>query len=245
MNENLLFVKLPFLCSIREERRNQILQYFKTAPDWLADHLAVEHMLPRTVFIREGCPADYVYLIAEGIVKATDYRVIGTEFDFIHFDRVYAMGGMEVLMHLEKYRTTLTTVTSCNMIRIPREAFERWLLQDLAALKNESGLVCEYLLEQGRMARAYLFLQGADRIAMQLVNKYEKYATSGIYCISANRQAIANETGLTLKTTIRSIRKLSDEGLITLQERTITVNEEQYRKLKAHIDDIIDSRDEL
>ena len=152
MNTILLYERLPFLPSIRQERREQILEYFKTAPDWLADFFKVEYLPARTVFVREGYPADYVYLIADGIVKATDYRVLGTEFDFILFDKVYALGGMEVLMRMPKYRTTLTTATNCNIVRIPRAQYESWLLNDLEALKHESGLTCEYLLEQARLA---------------------------------------------------------------------------------------------
>ena len=53
MNTILLYEKLPFLPSIREERREQILEYFKTAPDWLADFFKVEYLPARTVFVRE------------------------------------------------------------------------------------------------------------------------------------------------------------------------------------------------
>ena len=155
------------------------------------------------------------------------------------------MGGMEVLMRLPKYRTTLTTATNCNMVRIPRAQYEQWLLNDLEALKHESGLACEYLLEQARLARAYLFLQGADRLAMLLVSKYEKYAKGGVYYARSNRQGLANEAGLSLKTTTRSIKRLTEENLITLYEHSLSVNEEQYLQLKAKIDAIIDSKDTL
>ena len=243
MNEKLLLEKLPFLPYIQAERKRQIIEYFKTAPDWLADQFHIECLSSRKVFIREGACADQVYLIADGIVKATDYRVIGTEFDFFHFDKVYAMGGMEVLMHQPKYQTTLTTVTTCNMIRIPRQYFEKWIMSDLEALQHESELVCEYLLGQSRLSRAYLLLNGADRLAMLLVTKYEKYAKSGVYRARANRQSLANETGQGLKTITRAVKKLNDEGLITLPERYVSVNEEQYLRLKAYIDKIIDSKD--
>lgn len=245
MNTILLYEKLPFLPSIREERRAQLLQYFKTAPDWLADYFKIEYLPARTIFVREGAAADYVYLIADGIVKATDYRVLGTEFDFIQFDKVYAMGGMEVLMGMHKYRTTLTTTTNCHIVRIPRVQYEQWLLHDLEAFKHESGLTCEYLLEQARIARAYLFLQGADRLAMLLMSKYERYAKAGIYYARSNRQSLANEAALSLKTTTRSIKRLTEEGLITLYEHSLSVNEAQYLKMKAKIDKIIDSKDTL
>ena len=240
MNPDLLYAKLPFLYSIRKERCQMILKYFETAPDWLADYFKIEYLPPNTVFISEGASASYVYLIADGIVKATDYRILGIEFDFMHFDKVYAFGGMEVLMKLPEYRTTLTTVTDCNIVRIPRDQYEKWLLYDLEAMKIESHLACEYLLEQARLARAYLFLQGADRLAMLLVTKYEKYAKDGVYYARSNRRSLANEAGLSIKTTSRSIKQLADDGLITPYERALSVTKEQYLRLKERIGKIMD-----
>ena len=131
MKEEILFDKLPFLDAIQPDRRQQILKYFRTAPDSLADHLIIENLVPNRVFVREGAPVEYVYLIATGIIKATDYRVFGTEFDFIRFDKAYAMGAMEVLMKLSNFLTTLTTVTKCTIIKIPIEPYSRWLLSDV------------------------------------------------------------------------------------------------------------------
>ena len=240
MNIELLYSKLPFLGSIHEERRNMIMEYFKTAPDWLADFFTIEYLPARTVFIREGYPANYIYLVAEGIVKATEYRIMGIEFDFIRFDKVYAFGGMEVLMHLPLYRTTLTTVTDCDIVRIPRDKYEQWLFNDIEAIKIESSLTCEYLLEQARLARAYLFLEGVDRLAILLVRKYEKYSKNGIYYTRSNRRDLANEAGLSVKTTSRCIKQLTDKNLITLYEHSLSVNNEQYLRLKEQISHIID-----
>lgn len=245
MTEALLYERLPFLQSLREPRRRQILDYFKTAPDSLADHFKAEFLPANTVFIREDSPAKYIYLIADGIVKATDYRVLGIEFDFILFDKVYAMGGMEVLMNMPNYRTTLTTSTECIMIRLPRAPYEKWLLNDLVALKSESHLACEYLLEQARLSRAYLFLEGADRLAMLLVCKYEKYAKDGFYESRGKRQNLANEVGMSMKSITRSLKRLIDEGLVTPHKYSISVNHDQYLQLKARIDQIFDSNNPL
>ena len=54
MKEEILFDKLPFLDSIQPDRRQQILKYFRTAPDSLADHLIIENLVPNRVFVREG-----------------------------------------------------------------------------------------------------------------------------------------------------------------------------------------------
>ena len=97
MKTEILFDKLPFLDMMQQDRRQQVLAYFRTAPDSLADYFVVENLAPNRIFVREGDPVDHVYLIATGTVKATDYRVFGTEFDFSRFDKVYAMGILSSL----------------------------------------------------------------------------------------------------------------------------------------------------
>ena len=71
------------------------------------------------VFIRENQPVDTVHIIARGMFKITDYRVYGIAYDFMQFDGINAMGGMELIMDLDTYQATLQTITPCTSIRIP------------------------------------------------------------------------------------------------------------------------------
>ena len=178
MENNYLAQILPFLNEIEEERRKQFEEYFRTAPMWLMDTFVVEELEKGTIFVQEGEPADTVFLIGKGLIKATDYRIYGINYDFTVFDKVYAFGGMEVIIDLDKYQTTLQTVTKCTVLKIPKEGFKKWLDSDITALQQESRLMGEYLLEQARDSRMLLFLQGADRVAFLLMKRYRKYATT-------------------------------------------------------------------
>ncbi len=175
--ENTYLAKiLPFLNEIEKSRREQFEQYFRTAPMWLMETFAVEELEEGTVFVQEGEPADMIYFIGKGLIKATDYRIYGINYDFMMFEKVYAFGGMEVIINLDKYQTTLQTATKCTVLKIPKEGFKKWLDSDIIALKQESRLMGEYLLEQARDSRMLLFLQGADRVAFLLMKRYRKYA---------------------------------------------------------------------
>ena len=115
---------LPFLNDIEEERRKQFEEYFRTAPMWLMDTFVVEELEKGTIFVQEGEPADTIFLIGKGLIKATDYRIYGINYDFTVFDKVYAFGGMEVIINLDKYQTTLQTVTKCTVLKIPKKALK-------------------------------------------------------------------------------------------------------------------------
>lgn len=231
---------IPFLKQMESEKKEQIIAYFKTAPVWLLESFSVEEMEKGTIFVREGEPVETIFFILDGTIKATDYRFYGITFDFMRFDKVYAMGGMEIIMDLDTYRTTLQTVTRCHVLKIPKAKFEKWIKTDMEALKHEAKLVGEYLLEQGRSSRAFLFLQGSDRLAMLFVQRYESYAKDGVLCMKGDRQSLSDATGLCVKTINRGVKKFSDEGIITKNGRQIVIDQEQYIRLKSIVDAVIE-----
>lgn len=239
MIENRLDQILPFLKRIDKDRRQQFYTYFKSAPSWLLDSISIEKMEKGKVFIREGNSVDAIYFIGEGLIKATDYRIYGIKFDFILFTSVYAYGGMEVIMGLKEYQTSLQTITECTAIKIPKAQFAKWLETDITALRHEAKSMGEYLLEQARSVRAFMFLQGADRLTMLFTNRYKKFAVNGILRLNNDRQELSDYTGLSLKTITRSVKKLEEEGLLTKQGNRILINEEQYKRMKENLSQVL------
>ena len=240
MKEPCLLRVAPMLNNIREDRKKQLETYFATAPRWLMESLVVEEMKKGTIFIREGERVDTIYFIAEGIIKATDYRIYGISYDFMTiFNKVYAYGGMEVIMNLEHYRTTLRAVTDCIVIKVPQSQFRKWIMSDLEALRKESALMAEYLLEEARNSRAFLFLQGSDRLAQLLVTRYQEYAENGVLRMNGNRKSLSESSGLCLKTVNRGVKKFCDSGMLTQDGRDLLINREQYEKLKEIVRTIL------
>lgn len=240
MKHKYLYEALPFLKEVDREKQEQFEEYFKSAPLWLMETFYVEEMEKGRVFIKEGEPADTIFFIGKGIIEATDYRVYGIPYDYMQFDKLYAFGGMEFIMDLDTYMTTLRTITDCTVIKIPRAMFEKWLCSDIQAMKHEAKLMGEYLLKEVRNNRLFLFLQGADRLALLFVERYERYNENGVLCVKGNRQNLADETGLCVKSISRSVKKFLDEGLITKEGNQILINQEQYEGLRKIVSMKID-----
>ena len=129
---------LPFLADIDKDRREQFEQYFETAPLWLLESIQIERLGKDVIFTRENTPVDTIYFIGKGRVKAIDYRIYGIAYDFMRFDKVYALGGMEIIMDLKEYCTTLATITPCTIAKIPKAKFDKWVKTDIRALRNEA-----------------------------------------------------------------------------------------------------------
>lgn len=229
----------PLLDTCSDRKKKQLMEHFRTAPDWVFQSCVLTWLPPDTVFIREGEPLGDIYFMADGTFMAIDYRVYGVEYAFASFNRSYAMGGMEALMGTRTYRTTLKTGDRCLALKISKTDFEKWMMQDIKALRYETKMMGEYLLEQGRLAREYLFLPGPERLMKVLILKYEARAEKGLLRIQTTRQDLANETGFGIKTVSRAMKSLSDDGLIRREERLIEVDHDQYLAMKAIIESIV------
>jgi len=240
MEKKYLHQVLPFMKELNSQQREQLENYFMSAPVWLMDAFKIVEMEKGFTFVRENAPVDTIYIIGKGMIKLIDYRIYGIVYDYMRFEGIYAMGGMEVVMDLDTYSTTLQTVTPCTMITIPKAKFEKWLKTDIKALKQEAKAVGEYLLQQGRMGRTFLFLQGADRLCMLFIQRYEQYGRGKSYNIQGTRQELAEQTGLCVKTINRCVKKFEEESLISRRGNKIFMNEEQYLEMKARISKIIE-----
>lgn len=240
MGHKTLYEALPFLKNVGGDKLGQFEKYFETAPLWLLDAVQVEELKKGTVFIREGEPADTIFFIVKGSIEATDYRVYGTPYDYMRFDKLYAHGGMEFIMDLDTYRTTLRTITDCIVVKLSRTIFEKWMYSDVQAMKYEAKLMGEYLLKESRNNRLFLFMQGSDRLALLFVERYEQYNRNGVLRVKGGRQSLADETGLCVKSISRGIKKFLEEGLLTKEGNQILIGREQYEGLKAIVSEKVD-----
>lgn len=88
-----------------------------------------------------------------------------------------------------------------------------------------------------------MFLQGADRLAMLITNRYRKFAVDGVLKLNNDRQELSDYTGLSVKTITRSVKKLEKEGVITKQRNRILVDHRQYIKMKENLSQILSEED--
>lgn len=235
-----LYERLPVLAQLGKKRQQEVEAYFHGAPEWLIDAIKVVELKKNATFIRENEKVHEIYLIVKGTVRAADYRICGIVYDFMRVNTLEAMGGMEIVLDLPTYRATIQAVTPCLALKISKEAYERWLNTDIRALKREARTVGRYLLETDRKSRSYLFLQGADRLALYLLDLYKKYAQNGTFIISSTRQELSEMTGLCVRTVNRSVKRFYENGWITKQGNKFSINKEQYDQMNEEISKLIE-----
>ena len=197
-----------------------------------------------TTFIQEGMPVDKVYVLLKGCVSAVDYRVRETVYGFCHFNPIETFGAMEILGHMDQYRTTLATTRDSLFLKIPRDSFEKWILKDVDALQMETERIIGYLLDQSRKERLYVLLPGNERVYLILTNLYETYGKFDTYSVYMSRKDFSEVTGLSERTITRALKELEEKNLITRNGWNIVMTWNQYNKIKKLMKDQINEMGE-
>ncbi len=226
---------LEQLNSISLEQKKYLSQLFREAPLWLMDCMTILKCDSDQVFIREGTPVDRVLIMVEGTVKAVDHRIFGIEYDYMRFYAVKMFGSMEMLLDIDMYKTTLKTVTPCIFLEIPSDRFIDWIGKDMNALRMETKSMGSYLLEQGRRERSFLFLNGMDRLMMVFMRSYEWQHDGGCCVVVYTRQELSDNSGLSVKTINRSVKKLTEDGYISRRGNKILISAEQYSAIADYL----------
>ena len=80
----------------------------------------------------------------------------------------------------------------------------------------------------------------SDRLALLLMDMYQKYEKNGVLQISSTRQELSDSSGLCVKTVNRAVKKFEDDGWISRQGNKISIDMEQYEMIRGFISKIIE-----
>ena len=227
-----------------KDQAEYLRKYLSNAPYWAIEAMQLVRKDKNVVFIEENSPADHIYILLEGSIRAVDYRVKGFAFDFMRLNGINAFGTMEAFFQIPDYMTTLVTTTPCTFLVLSKKNYEKWIWEDKNALRLELESMGSYLLEQTRVYRMFLFLQGTDRFIYMFSKNYEKSRAKGAFCLDISRQELAERSGFSIKTVNRSIKKMEEDGFIGRQGHKIIISREQYEKMKEYLEDILDQTNE-
>ncbi len=222
-----------------EDRRVYLEEYFKTAPAWLMNAIQVIKIRKEQTFINEGEEADRIYILLRGKVVGIDYRVKEVAYGYLKFKPIEVFGAMEIMLKMDKYKTTLQTLENCLFLRIDRETFAKWINNDMNAYRMQVEKTGRYLLEEARKERLYVLIQGVERIYLALYELYQIYAHNGVCNIYVSRKDFTQITGVSERTVTRTITDLANRGYLSKDGWKLVITKEQHKKIRALVEDRI------
>lgn len=235
MNEFLEVIeKLP-------EKKKKILQdMFKNAPYWLMEEIHVRNFPRKKVFVTSGEPADRIYILLEGKVKATELQRYEYVYDYTLFEPIHVLGEMEFYAGLENYISTLVTTAPSLLLEIRRDFYIKWMMADTSTLLDRVQNMLQDLLSQSKKERIFVFLTGIQRMYYLLVKMYREYAKDGLLEIRNTKEELANRAGIDIRTVNRAIKKMIEDGLLTKDGWSLMVNQSQYEEMNRILQTMID-----
>lgn len=230
----------PEADGLEEETAVYLNEMFRMAPSFIWEHLEIRKTPKDVVFIREYETANSIYILVDGTVRAMEYRILGMQYDFMRFRAPQLFGAMEVILNMERYGTSLVTMTGCTFLVLDMELYRRWIEQDNRAMQMQFRNLLKLFFEQGRKERLLSFLQGRERLFLIFMEEYEVCRDSGGKCrIEWTQNRMAACSGLSVRTINRAVKQMSEDGFITYRRGSIQIKEEQYLKMKEYLGQII------
>ena len=224
---------------IPQEEASKFRTYFESAPAEVVSRMSVEKRYADRYLVEESEPVERVFILVEGQVKAVDFRVKGSAYEYARYTPVSFLGTMECCFGQEQYATNLITVTPCTLVTIPRDVFENWLNSDLRAMQREMENMHWTLLENSRENRMLLLLNGMERLILLLVKKCSSRGGAREHILSVNRQELAEQCGSSVKTVNRSMKRLEDGGFLTREGHKVKITQRQLAAMQEYLDLIL------
>ena len=224
---------------IPQEEAKRFRTYFETAPGEVVSRMSLEKRYADRYLVEESEAVERVYILLEGQVKAVDFRVKGSAYEYARFDPVSFLGTMECCFDQTNYAANLITVTPCTLLTLPRNVFENWLNSDLQALRREAENMRRNLLENSRENRMLLLLNGMERLILLLVKKCSSRGDAREHVLSVNRQELAEQCGASVKTVNRSMKRLEDSGFLTREGHKVKITQRQFAAMQEYLDLIL------
>lgn len=224
---------------IPQEEAKRFRTYFETAPGEVVSRMSLEKRYADRYLVEESEAVERVYILLEGQVKAVDFRVKGSAYEYARFDPVSFLGTMECCFDQTNYAANLITVTPCTLVTLPRNVFENWLNSDLQALRREAENMRRNLLQNSRENRMLLLLNGMERLILLLVKKCSSRGDAREHVLSVNRQELAEQCGASVKTVNRSMKRLEDSGFLTREGHKVKITQRQFAAMREYLDLIL------
>lgn len=187
-----------------------------------------------SIIFSEGEKAEFLPVIISGKVKMLHNLEAGKEMIIDLFENGEAF-AIPPVFDGNKYPASAVAMADTQMLMVPRERFLELLRRSPDLSFYVIGWMCGMLREKTATIQ-YLATASPDaRVAHVLLRLYESADSEPPVRIMLLRREIAEMAGITTETTIRVIRKLANQEIITISHGKILIDRpESLRKYLAY-----------
>ena len=222
----------------------ELEEYTRYMPEELWQRCSIRVYPPGTIIHQKDYKLEYFGLIAKGEHRVINEFQNGNVYMIEKNEPIDFVGEVTILAGMEKTSVTIETLTETTVAFFSRKDFEDWISKDIHFLRLVAHKVAYKLYRSSYNRGARLFYPPhfilLDYILKAAAMDIEK---NHEIILPKTRQALYEECGITVKTINRTVKKLKDEGLISLRKGKISMTSEQYRKAQKVIHHYVNYED--
>ena len=233
-------MKEKILCQIAKlpiETRKYFEGFFQNNSENFLKHSTIVTIRANERFVHTGDYLDKVWICISGTVKVLEEFKSGETYIYAKFSAPEVFGEMETIAEIPIYRSSLIAETDCIFIVGPTDIYINWIKEDASLLYSRMQHHMKHFMDEGRNNRTYLLLDATERIKLYFLDHCAICQEAKACIIKNTRQQIADETGYSVKTVNRVIKKLNEQDFLVVKGQTIIVNNQQYKKMLESIDE--------
>jgi CRP/FNR family transcriptional regulator len=174
-----------------------------------------------------GQPFEMLYIVYSGFLKSVMLDEYGHQY-ILNFPMRGDLIGIDGIYN-KAYASEAVALCDCDVIMVPLQ-----VLIDVGKAYDHLdtaiyNLMSQELLREQKMASALGSLSAEARVARFLLNLSERFAAMGYsgkqFNLRMSREEIGSYLGLTLETVSRLLSSLADNGMISVKQRNIVLND--------------------
>ncbi len=167
--------------------------------------------------------AQYYYQIVSGGVKMNYYNQNGNEFIQGIFGKDKSFGEPPLLIDV-KYPANAVTISEAKIFKLKKEHFKKLLLENNQIHYTFSKMISRRLYYKATMANGITSNSAEEAILtlfQYLKSDIFEYKEPFKLKIDLTRKHIAGLLGLSIESTIRTIKKMETQGLVKIEKKKV------------------------
>ena len=194
-------------------------------PDWVLEKSCTVTVKRGLRFIKPLDPVTHIYIVISGIVTIMAADENGQENMVVSVRAGGVVGEMEALAGIGGMLYSARALEDCRLLRIPLSGFLLWMEKDpiacLAVSRVLAGKLCSASVQSVRNTK----LDALQRIVWQ-------FSQYGAGRFELTHQELAELCSVSLRTINRCIKKLKDNGLLSISGGKIELTGRQLEQMK-------------
>ena len=210
----------------------ELNDYLKYMPDKLNERYWIHTYPPGTIIHQKDEPLEYFGIVCEGSHRVINEFENGNVYMIERNDPIDFVGEVTILAEKERTSVTIETLTECTVLYFSRKDFEDWIEKDIHFLRLVSQKVAYKLYRSSYNRGNRLFYPPQHLLLLYFLQYIEEYHSC---VIRRTREEIHEETGISVKTLNRTIRKLKESGMVGITKGKVTMDEVQQKMAREYV----------